>query len=174
MWCLNRCLFNQNQWHQKSAFLYLCFVKGRRDGDWRMKTLQILLPLWSSKELSSMKWRVLLWVISFQTINRYFIVFVINLWELGYVNYRIICSGDGQMDVILESYISSLYVISVRQWASVCPVPPEQAVSWPHIWCGVWRGTSGHPWPLLGATQALPRHTLPPQQRKVQSNMLPH
>lgn len=44
-------------------------------------------------------------------------------------NYRIILSGDGQIEVTLEFYISSLYVISVRQREGLCPAPAEQAVS---------------------------------------------
>jgi hypothetical protein len=111
-----------------------------------------------------MKWRALLWVTSFQ------VIYLDLLWLIC-ENYRIIWSGDGQIEVTLESYISSLYVISVRQREGICPAPAEQAVSWPHIRCGVWRGTPGHPWPLLGTTEALPRYTLPPQQCKVQCTM---
>lgn len=63
-------------------------------------------------------------------------------------------------------------VLTVGQRTCVRPAPPEQAVSRPHLLCGVRRRASSHPRPYLGATQTIPRHTLPPQQRQVERHTL--
>lgn len=58
-------------------------------------------------------------------------------------------------------------ISAVRQWASVCPAPPEQTVSRPHLLCGVRRRASGHPWPDMGGAETVSRHALSPQQCQV-------
>ncbi len=61
-------------------------------------------------------------------------------------------------------------ILAVGQRACLCPTPPEQAVSRPHLLCGVRGRAVSHPRPHLGATQTIPRHTLPPQQREVEGH----
>lgn len=61
---------------------------------------------------------------------------------------------------------------TVGQRACVRPAPPEQAVSGPHLLCGVRRRASRHPRPHLGAAQTIPRHALSPQQRQVAGGSL--
>lgn len=63
-------------------------------------------------------------------------------------------------------------VFLVGQRACVRPAPPEQAVSRPHLLCGVRGRAASHPRPYLGATQTIPRHTLPSQQRQVEGDTL--
>lgn len=65
-----------------------------------------------------------------------------------------------------------LCVLAVRQRACVRTAPPEQAVSGTHLLRGGGGGASSHPRPHLGAAEGVPRHALPPQQRKVERRTL--